>query len=67
MRSNIMIANLLSAEDVKSVREAIANNEGVIACEVNLPKKEVSIVFDERITTTDVIASSVESIGYSVI
>ncbi|MGL5380166.1 heavy-metal-associated domain-containing protein [Clostridium sp.] len=66
MKSIIMIPNLLNSEDVKSVREAIANSEGVVACEVNLAKKEVSIVFDEKSTSADEIASSIEAIGYSV-
>ena len=66
MKTNLRIGNLLSSNDVKSIREAIASNEGVVACEVNLTNKEVSIVFDEKSTTVDEIANSIEVLGYNI-
>lgn len=67
MKSVIKISNMNSNSDVISVREAIANNEGVIACEINLSKQEVNVVYDDSSVEIDKIIISVEEAGYSVI
>lgn len=67
MKSLLRIANLNTNEDVINIREAIAHNEGVIACEVNLSKKEVSVVYDDKSITEDKLIVSIEEVGYSVI
>ena len=45
----------------------MAHNEGVIACEVSLSKKEVSVVYDDKSITEDKIIISIEEVGYSII
>ncbi|GAB6168929.1 heavy-metal-associated domain-containing protein [Clostridium carnis] len=67
MKSLIKVSNINTNNDVISIREAISNNEGVIACEVNMLKKEVSIVYDDRSITIEDITNSIEEKGYSVI
>jgi copper chaperone CopZ len=54
-------------EDVNSVRKAIANNEGVVACEVNKEKGEVSVVYDTYFVSLDNIIESIEDLGYTVL
>lgn len=67
MKSLIKIYNINTNEDINTIREAVANNEGVIACEVNITKKEVSVVYDDRSVSLDDIINSIEINGYSVI
>ena len=67
MKSLLKVSNINTNEDIINVREAIAQNEGVIACEVSLSKKEVNIVYDDKSVTIDKIISSIEEIGYSII
>lgn len=67
MKSLIRICNIKTNEDVNNIREAVANNEGVIACEVNITKQEVSVVYDDRSVSLDDIVNSIEIKGYSVI
>ncbi|MDV4152261.1 heavy-metal-associated domain-containing protein [Clostridium sp. AL.422] len=67
MKSLLKISNLNTNEDVISIKDVIAQNEGVIACEVNLGKKEVSLVYDDKTIALDKIVTSVEELGYSVI
>lgn len=64
MKEVLNISNLNTNDDVLAVKENIANNEGIIACEVNLTKKEVSLVFDEQVVTIENIVSSLEKLGY---
>ena len=67
MKSLLKISNINTNDDVINVREAIAKNDGVIACEVSLPKKEVNIVYDDKSITIDKIISSIEEVGYSIL
>lgn len=67
MKSLIKVFNIRTNEDVNNIREAVANNEGVIACQVNINKQEVSVVYDDRSLTVEEIINSIELIGYSVV
>lgn len=66
MKTVLKILNLNTNEDVISIREVVGSNEGVIACEVNLSKKEVNIVYDDKSVTIDKIVAEVEELGYSI-
>lgn len=66
MKTVLKILNLNTNEDVISIREVVGSNEGVIACEVNLSKKEVNIVYDDKSLTIDKIIAEVEELGYSI-
>ena len=67
MKSSIRICNIKTNEDINNIREAVANNEGVIACEININKQEVSVVYDDRSVSLDDIINSIEIKGYSVV
>lgn len=64
MKEVLKISNLNTNDDVLALRESISNNEGVVACEVNLTKKEINIVFDDQVITIDKIILSLEKLGY---
>lgn len=66
MKTVLKISNLNTNEDVISIREVVGSNEGVIACEINLSKKEVNIVYDDKSLTIDKIIAEVEELGYSI-
>lgn len=66
MKEVLRISNLNTNEDVISIKDGIAHNEGVIACEVNLSKKEVHVVYDDKAIALDKIIVSIEELGYSV-
>lgn len=67
MKAILTIPNLNTNEDVVNIKEVIAKNEGVIACEINLSKKEVNIVYDDKTIDLDIVMASIEEIGYSII
>lgn len=67
MKSVLTISNLNTNEDVINIKEVIAKNEGVIACEVNLSKKEVNVVYDDKTIILDGIIASIEESGYSLV
>lgn len=67
MKSSIKIPNIKTLEDVKRIKFAITKNEGVIACEINKERGEVSIVFDNYSINENKIMESIEDLGYTII
>lgn len=67
MKSVIKICNMYTSKDVNNIRNAIAQNSGVIACEVNKEKGEVSVVYDDFILPLEKLVDCLEDKGYTVI
>lgn len=67
MKSTLKVFNMRTLNDVGSVRNAIAGNEGVIACQISKEKSEVEIVYDGRLLSEDIIIESIEELGFTVI
>ena len=67
MKSLFKISSMKTLEDVSNVRNAISNMEGVIACQVNLEKGEVNVVYDDFFIKEDDLISSIEDSGYDVL
>ncbi|WP_446898231.1 heavy-metal-associated domain-containing protein [Clostridium sp. LBM24168] len=66
MKSIFKVSNMHTTEDVNNIRSAIANNQGVIACQINIEKGEVSIVYDDYFINDNVLIQSLEDLGYAV-
>ena len=66
MKSIIRVCDMSKAQDVSKIQNAIASNEGVIACEISLEKKEVQIIYNDGYVNLDKIIDSIENIGYMV-
>lgn len=67
MKSVIKVGNMRTIQDVGNVRNAISNNEGVLACQVNKEKQEVDVVYDTYFVTLEDLIASLEDMGYTVI
>jgi copper chaperone CopZ len=67
MKDIIKVCNMNSIDDVNNVRRAISGNEGVVACEVNKEKGEVSVVYDDYFVGIEKIIESIEDLGYTVL
>lgn len=67
MKSTLKVCNMRTLNDVGKVRNAIAGNEGVIACQVSKEKGEVEVVYDGSLLTEDIIIESIEELGFTVI
>ena len=66
MKSLVKIYNLFTNDDIIKIRNIVSNYEGIIACEINLNKKEVNLVYDELILSIDKVVESIENAGYVV-
>ncbi|GLC30666.1 heavy-metal-associated domain-containing protein [Clostridium omnivorum] len=67
MKSVIKVGNMRTIQDVGVIRNAIANNEGVLACQVNKEKQEVDVVYDTYFVTLEDLIASLEDMGYTVL
>lgn len=67
MKSVLNLSVIHTLEDVNIIRQAVSNNEGVIACEINREKREVSVVYYGQFLSIDEIIDSIEELGYTVL
>lgn len=67
MKSTIKIANMRTSADINNIREAISNNEGVIACQINKEKSEVNVVYDSYFLREDKLIQVLEDLGYTIL
>lgn len=67
MKSIIKIFNMESHQDANIIQEAIVNNSGVIATEISLTKKEITVIYNEIFLDIENIINSIEDVGYIVI
>jgi copper chaperone CopZ len=67
MKSSIKIIGMKTSEDIKKIKNAVASNTGVVACEINKEKGEVSIIYDDYFSKLDKIIDSIELLGYTVV
>ena len=67
MKSLVRIYNLIRNEDIIKIKNQVSNYEGILACEINLNKKEVNLVYDSLSVAIYEIIASIENAGYMVI
>ena len=66
MKSLVRIYNLTTHNDINNIRNVVSNYEGILACEINLNRKEVNIVYDSLSVSMDEIMNSIENAGYMI-
>ncbi|KYH29693.1 MULTISPECIES: heavy-metal-associated domain-containing protein [Clostridium] len=67
MKAIIKVSNLRSQSDVGTIRTALSNEEGIIACHIKKEKGEVDIVYDSYFITLEKIQDLLDDMGYNVI
>ncbi|HEY5575679.1 MAG TPA: heavy-metal-associated domain-containing protein [Clostridiaceae bacterium] len=67
MKSVLKVCSIQTNDDVSNIKTAISNNLGVIACEINTEKGEVSVVYDDFFVRPEKLIQSLEDSGYTVL
>ena len=67
MKALLRIYNLTTHDDIINIRNVVSNYEGILACEINLNRKEVNVVYDSLSVSIDELMTSIENVGYMVI
>jgi len=66
MKSVIKICNMESHHDAKTIQKIVANNSGIIASEISLTKKELTVIYNETFLNIEKIINHIEDLGYIV-
>ena len=66
MKTILRVCDMKSSSDIAAVKNAIAQTEGIMACEINPEKKEVCVYYDNTLISEDGIIQSLENAGYVV-
>lgn len=67
MKSVIKIYNIESQKDVNLIQSKISQLYGVIASQISLSKKELTIIYNETCLSIETIIDSVEELDFVVI
>lgn len=67
MKSVIKIYNMESQNDVNLIQNKISQQNGVIASQISLSKKELTIIYNETYLNIETIKDNIEDLGYVVI
>ncbi|WP_195971821.1 heavy-metal-associated domain-containing protein [Clostridium thermobutyricum] len=67
MKAVLKIVGINNSTDVRKAQQAISSNTGVIASEISVSKKEVTIIYNESYVKLDSIIDSIEALGYIII
>ena len=67
MKSVIKICNMESQNDAKIIQDAIISNSGVIATEISLVKKEITVIYNGSFFDIQNIINYIEDLGYIVV
>lgn len=67
MKTILRVCNMRTSLDVTNVRNAISNNQGVIALQVNIEKGEIEVLYDSYFIDADKLIDSLNELGYIVL
>ena len=67
MKSIIKIYNIESQNDVNLIQNKISQPNGIIASQISLSKKELTIIYNETYLNIETIKEDIEDLGYVVI
>lgn len=67
MKVVLKVVRMESANDISNIRQAIAEIEGVVACQISKELGAVTLVFDDFFVKIDEIIENIENAGYTVL
>lgn len=67
MKSVIKICNIESQQDVNLIQSKTSQLYGVIASQISLAKKEMTIIYNDTCLSIETITDGIEELGFVVI
>ena len=67
MNSVLKVSGMNDSTDIREIQNVISEIEGIIASEVALNKKEVTIIYNNMYVELESIIGRIEDLGYTVI
>lgn len=67
MKAVLKVSGMNNSADIREIQNVISEIEGIIASEVALNKKEVTIIYNDMYVELESIIGRIEDLGYTVI
>ncbi len=67
MKAVLKVSGMNDSTDIREIQNVISEIEGIIASEVALSKKEVTIIYNNMYVELESIIGRIEDLGYTVI
>jgi len=67
MKSVYKICNIKSYKDTKIIREVISNYFGIIASEISVTKKEITLIYNETCLNIQKVSNYIEDLVYIIV
>lgn len=67
MKSVLKIYNIESQNDINIIKNSIAQKNGVIAIQISLAKKELTLIYNNSFLSIEEVIDSIEDLGYIVV
>ncbi|MDS0526837.1 heavy-metal-associated domain-containing protein [Clostridium sp. SHJSY1] len=67
MKAVLKVHNINNQSDVSKIQRAITSNEGIIACEISIQKKEIQIIYNDTWLNIDKVIECIENLGYMIL
>ena len=67
MNAVLKVSGMNDSTDIREIQNVISEIEGIIASEVALSKKEVTIIYNNMYVELESIIGRIEDLGYTVI
>ncbi|MGL5615274.1 MAG: hypothetical protein ACRDD2_03455 [Sarcina sp.] len=67
MKASIRVINLNNKGAIEKIRAALANQSGIMACEIKAKEGKIDVIYDELYLREDELLDTIESLGYSTI
>lgn len=67
MKAVLKVSGMNNSTDIREIQNVISEIEGIIASEVALNKKEVTVIYNEMYVELESIIGRIEDLGYTVI
>lgn len=67
MKAVLKVSGMNDSTDIREIQNVISEIEGIIASEVALNKKEVTIIYNNMYVELESIIGRIEDLGYTVI
>ncbi|MDY6013044.1 heavy-metal-associated domain-containing protein [Clostridium sp.] len=67
MKAVLKVSGMNDSTDIREIQNVISEIEGIIASEVALKKKEVTIIYNNMYVELESIIGRIEDLGYTVI
>ncbi|WP_373899496.1 heavy-metal-associated domain-containing protein [Haloimpatiens sp. FM7315] len=67
MKAVFKVAGMRNTKDIGRIKDAIANNEGIVACQIIANSGQIEVIYDDYFINEERLIECIENLGYTVV